>query len=97
MDYKNAHITSQPDGWVLTATLPSGNIVEVKGKTINQVAQFVKDNDMTLTIGDVLCEARKNQPSRRRRGNDGLSGPSGIESHREGNWTLLQSRKSTSD
>lgn len=97
MEYKNVHITSQPDGWVLTATLPSGNIVEVKRKTFKQVVQFVKDNDITLTIGDIIYEARKNKPSRRRRGNDGLSGPSGIESHREGNWTLLQTRKSTSD
>lgn len=39
MEYKNVHITSQPDGWVLTATLPSGNIVEVKRKTFKQVVQ----------------------------------------------------------
>lgn len=54
MEYKNAHITSQPEGWVLTATLPSGNIVEVKSKTIKQVAQFIEEHDIILTIGDII-------------------------------------------
>lgn len=53
MEHKNAHITSQPDGWVLTANLPSGNIVEVRCKTLKQVAQFVEEHDITLTIGDI--------------------------------------------
>ena len=54
MFYKNAHITSQPNGWVLTATLPSGNIVEVRCKTIKQVAQFVEEHGIILTIGDII-------------------------------------------
>lgn len=53
MEYKNAHITSQPNGWVLTADLPSGNIVEVRCKTIKQVAQFIEEHDISLTIGDI--------------------------------------------
>ena len=54
MEYKNAHITSQPEGWVLTATLHSGNIVVVRCKSIKQVAQFVEEHDMILTIGDII-------------------------------------------
>lgn len=54
MDYKNAHITSQSNGWVLTANLPSGNIVEVRCKTLKQVAQFIEEHDIILTIGDII-------------------------------------------
>lgn len=53
MEHKNAHVTSQPNGWVLTATLPSENIVEVRCRTIKQVAQFIEEHDITLTIGDI--------------------------------------------
>ena len=53
-NYSHSIITSQPNGWVLTATLPSGNIVEVRCRTFKQVAQFIEEHDIILTIGDII-------------------------------------------
>ena len=54
LSYKNAKLEQCGGWWVLTATLHSGNIVEVRCKSIKQVAQFVEEHDMILTIGDII-------------------------------------------